>query len=130
MAEVVGQAVAGLVLFVFAGRAWYMYGMSRELHRDKMPNYLLQWEAMRAAKEMGAGEYDLWGAPDRFDESDGMWGVFRFKDGLGARVVRSLGAWDYSSRPVFYQLYSRVLPRVLDVMRRRGNAQTRREVNG
>ncbi len=27
--------------------------------------------------------YDLWGAPDVFDESDSMWGVYRFKEGLG-----------------------------------------------
>ncbi len=130
IADVDGQAVAGLVLFVFAGRAWYMYGMSREIHREMMPNYLLQWEAMRTAKELGASEYDLWGAPDTFDESDSMWGVFRFKEGLGARVVRTPGAWDYPARPGVYQLYSRVLPRILDVMRRRGKAETRREVNG
>ena len=50
IAEVEGQPVAGLMLFFFAGRAWYLHGMSREAHRDKMPNYLLQWEAMRRAR--------------------------------------------------------------------------------
>ena len=128
MAEVDGEPVAGLMLFVFAGRAWYLYGMSRETHRERMPNYLLQWEAMRAAREMGAREYDLWGAPEVFDESDRMWGVFRFKEGLGGTVVRTLGAWDYPSRPFFYAIYTRVLPRLLDLMRRRGKARTRQEV--
>ena len=121
--------IAGLGLFVFAGRAWYMYGMSREAHRDKMPNYLLQWEAMRAARAAGALSYDLWGAPDVFDESDSMWGVFRFKDGLGAKVVRTLGAWDYPARPMLYNLYTQILPRLLDVMRSRGKERTRREVS-
>ena len=128
LAEVDGKLVAGLMLFVFAGKAWYLHGMSRETHREKMPNYLLQWEAMRAAWEMGAREYDLWGAPDVFDESDGMWGVFRFKEGLGGTVVRTLGAWDYSTRPGLYAIYTRVLPRLLELMRRRGRARTRQEV--
>ena len=128
LAEVEGEPVAGLMLFAFAGRAWYLHGMSRETHREKMPNYLLQWEAMRAAREMGAREYDLWGAPDVFDESDGMWGVFRFKEGLGGTVVRTLGAWDYPSRPLLFAIYTRVLPRLLDFMRRRGKARTRQEV--
>jgi len=35
--------------FLFCGRAYYVYGMSREAHREKMPNYLLQWEAMKRA---------------------------------------------------------------------------------
>jgi peptidoglycan pentaglycine glycine transferase (the first glycine) len=128
IAEVEGEGVAGLVLFHFAGRAWYLYGMSRAAHRDKMPNYLLQWEAMRRAKAAGCAWYDLWGAPDLFDESDPMWGVFRFKEGLGAIVVRTPGAWDYTTRPLFYNLYTRVLPRLLDRMRRRGKEQTRQQV--
>jgi peptidoglycan pentaglycine glycine transferase (the first glycine) len=122
------EPVAGIIPFYFAGRAWYLYGMSRQAHREKMPNYLLQWEAMRRAKARGCNEYDLWGAPDVFDESDSMWGVFRFKEGLGAQVVRTAGAWDFPARPLAYLLYTRVLPRVLSVMRRRGRARTSQEV--
>jgi len=58
-----------------------------------------------------------------------MWGVFRFKEGLGGEVVRFIGAWDYPVRPFYYQLYTNVLPRVLNIMRRRGKAQVRREVS-
>ena len=32
-----------------------------------MPNYLLQWEAMRRAKTLGCQIYNLWGAPNEFD---------------------------------------------------------------
>jgi peptidoglycan pentaglycine glycine transferase (the first glycine) len=129
VAEVEGELVAGLVLFFFAGRAWYLYGMSRQLHRDKMPNYLLQWEAMRRAAARGCQQYDLWGAPEVFDESDSMWGVFRFKEGLGGQVIRTAGAWDFPSRPLLYPLYTRLLPRLLDIMRRRGKARTRQAVS-
>lgn len=128
LAEVEGEVVAGLVLFFFAKRAWYLYGMSRNLHRDKMPNYPLQWEAMRRAKARGCQVYDLWGAPDEFNEQDRMWGVFRFKQGLGGEVIRTIGAWDYPARPLMYALYLQILPRLLNWMRRRGQEQTRREV--
>ncbi len=129
VAEVEGQAAAGLVLFHFAGRAWYLYGMSRQLHREMMPNYLLQWQAMQAAAGLGCKNYDLWGAPDNFDISDSMWGVYRFKEGMGGRVVRLIGAWDYPVRPWLYSAYTRLLPRLLDILRRRGQAQTKREVS-
>ncbi len=128
LAEVEGEVVAGLILFFFAGRAWYLYGMSRNLHRDKMPNYPLQWEAMRRAKAHGCQIYDLWGAPDDFNEQDRLWGVFRFKQGLGGEVIRTIGAWDYPARPLMYGLYLEILPRLLNWMRRRGQEQTRREV--
>lgn len=129
IAEVDGEAVAAVFVFWFGARAWYLYGMSRDIHRDKMPNYLLQWEAMRLAKEKGCQAYDLWGAPEVFDESDSMWGVYRFKEGLGGRVLRSLGAWDFPTRPGWYRFYMQALPKILDWMRRRGKQHTRQEVS-
>jgi lipid II:glycine glycyltransferase (peptidoglycan interpeptide bridge formation enzyme) len=129
IAEVDGDPVAALFIFYFAGRAYYLYGMSREAHRDKMPNHLLQWEAMRRAKAVGCWAYDLWGAPDEFIESDSMWGVFRFKEGLGGEVVRTLGAWDYTSNPSMYKLYTEVMPGVLSMMRNQGKRSTKQLID-
>jgi lipid II:glycine glycyltransferase (peptidoglycan interpeptide bridge formation enzyme) len=128
LAEVEGEPVAGAIIFRFGGRAWYMYGMSRDAHREKMPNYLLQWEAMIRAKHAGCVEYDLWGAPDEFVKGDVLWGVYRFKEGLGAEVVRFVGAWDLPLNPILYRIYTQLIPRVLDLMRRRGEEQTRRGI--
>ncbi len=128
IAEVEGEPVAAIFVFYFAGRAYYVYGMSRDVHREKMPTYLLQWEAMRRAKAKGCTVYDLWGAPDIFDESDSMWGVYRFKEGLGGKVVRTLGAWDFAPNPLWYKIYSEIIPRVLDVMRSRGKAKTKQNL--
>jgi len=125
IAEVEGEPAAAIFIFMFARRAYYVYGMSREVHREKMPTYLLQWEAMKRAKAAGCKVYDLWGAPDEFNESDSMWGVYRFKEGLGGEVVRTLGAWDYAPNPLLYKLYTEIMPRVLDVMRSRGKSKTR-----
>ena len=115
-------------MFYFAGQAIYLFGMSRDEHREKMPNYLLQWEAMQRAKALGNKIYNLWGAPDEFDQSDGLWGVFRFKEGLGGFVSRTLGAWDFTPNPLLYKMYTQVLPRLMDIMRARGKAQTRQSL--
>jgi peptidoglycan pentaglycine glycine transferase (the first glycine) len=123
IAEVEGEPVAGLFLFYFAGKAWYLYGMSRELHRDRMPNYLLQWKSMLTAREKGCKLYDLWGAPSEFKDNDPLWGVYRFKAGLGGKVIRTIGAWDYPVRPLLYRLYTQSLPRILQIMRRRGTSR-------
>lgn len=128
VAEVDGEPVAAIFVFTFAGRAYYVYGMSRSIHREKMPTYLLQWAAMKHAKAHGCLTYDLWGAPDVFDESDSMWGVYRFKEGLGGDVVRTLGAYDFASSKFWYSMYSDVMPRVLNFMRSRGKENTRRQI--
>lgn len=128
IAEVDQEPIAAVIVFRFGGIAWYLYGMSRAVYREKMPNYLLQWEAIRKAKAAGCHTYDLWGAPDHFDENDPLWGVYRFKEGLGGKVVRHLGAWDLPVRPAFYHLYSNILPTILDFMRIRGRKTTERSI--
>ena len=128
IAEADGEPLAAVSMFYFAGQAIYLFGMSRQAAREKMPNYLLQWEAMRRAKALGCRIYNLWGAPDEFDESDGLWSVFRFKEGLGGYVSRTIGAWDFTPNPMLYKMYTELLPRVMDIMRVRGNARTRQNI--
>lgn len=129
IAEVDGQAIAAIFIFHFHGIARYIHGMSREQHRELMPNYLLQWEAIKRSRQLGCHTYDMWGAPDVFDESDPLWGVYRFKEGFNGTVLRTLGAWDFTSRPLLYKLYTTILPRILNVMRKRGKDQTERSLN-
>lgn len=128
IAEVDGQTVGAVSMFYFAGQAIYLFGMSRDEHREKMPNYLLQWEALRRAKTLGCQIYNLWGAPNEFDESDELWGVFRFKEGLGGYVLRTIGAWDFTPNPILYKMYTEVLPHVMNIMRARGKARTKQSL--
>jgi len=102
------EMLAALMVFAWGKRAWYMYGASSNAERQRMPNHLLQWEAMRWAKARGCEVYDLWGIPDvaAAEEqgvlSTGMGGLYRFKRGFGGRVARFVGAWDYVyDRPLY-----------------------------
>jgi peptidoglycan pentaglycine glycine transferase (the first glycine) len=114
LAEVQEEATATVMVFALPPRSWYFYGASSDTHREKMPTYLLQWEAIRWAKSLGCTTYDLYGVPDQDEESletqftqrgDGLWGVYRFKRGFGGKLVRSAGAWDRVYAPLRYRLY-------------------------
>ena len=114
------KPLAGLMVFARGKRAWYMYGASNNEERNRMPAYLLQWEAMRWAAGKGCTEYDLWGVPDcseeeleaGFTQSDsGLWGVYRFKRGFGGQVLRSVGGYDRVYRPLLYRAIQMVLRR-------------------
>lgn len=112
--------IAGLVVFALGEMAWYMYGASSDEERQRMPTYLIQWEAMKWARNKGCKYYDLWGIPDVDEEileeeflkkhsHDGLWGVYRFKRGFGGDVMRSVGAWDRVYYPSIYQLYRQMM---------------------
>ncbi|MEO1440584.1 MAG: peptidoglycan bridge formation glycyltransferase FemA/FemB family protein, partial [Chloroflexota bacterium] len=119
IAECDDKAIAHVILFHFGRKCWYFYGASSNAERNRMPNYALQWESMQWAKSQGYAIYDMWGAPNVFDESDSMWGVYEFKRGFRGTVTRHIGAWDYAPFPLLYTGYTQVMPRVINFMRRR-----------
>ena len=115
IAEFEGSPLAAIIVFTNGDRAWYFYGASSNTHRDRMPNYLIQWEAIRWARSQGCSTYDLWGVPDadlstleaNFNQhNSGLWGVYRFKRGFGGELKRSSGPWDRVYNPLLYKLYS------------------------
>jgi len=94
-----------------AKQAIYLYGASSNEQRQLMPNYLLQWEAIRWAKQEGATTYDFWGIPETDDQGEAMAGVYRFKSGWGGRIVRFLGNYEYIYHPLAMHLVRKVLLR-------------------
>ncbi|MCH8338357.1 MAG: peptidoglycan bridge formation glycyltransferase FemA/FemB family protein [Chloroflexi bacterium] len=129
IAEVEGTPVAGQIIYRFGRTGWYLYGMSTNQHREKMPNHLLHWEAIRWAKEQGCEVYDFVGAPDELEERDPMWGVYRFKKGFGGELVRTIGEWDYALRPAAYRAYRLLMPVALSAMRVFGRRRVAREAS-
>jgi peptidoglycan pentaglycine glycine transferase (the first glycine) len=128
IAEVDQEIVAGLFLFHFAGRSYYMYSMSTNQQREKMPNYLLQWEAIKLSKSLGCHIYDMWGAPDIIEQTDRMWGVYRFKEGLGAELIQTIGALDYPTSKIMYKIIQELLPGILSITRGFRRKQIRSEL--
>ncbi len=105
-----GQLLAGIFVSLFARQAIYLYGASSNEQRQLMPNYLLQWEAIRWAKSCGACSYDFWGIPDTEDEDEAMAGVYRFKRGWGGSVVQFPGCYEYIYRPLTMRVAEKFLP--------------------
>jgi peptidoglycan pentaglycine glycine transferase (the first glycine) len=129
LAEHSGRLLAGLLAVALGDTACYLYGASADEGRELMPSYLLQWEAMMWARERGCLVYDLWGVPDEDEPTleaeftqrgDGLWGVYRFKRGVGGRLVRTVGAWDLVYAPVRYWLYNTALRLQTRLESRRG----------
>jgi len=118
VAEYEGKSLAALFVARNGNRGYYLYGASTDDERNRMPAYLLQWEAMKWAKARGCEEYDLWGVPDEEEATleanfetrqDGLWGVYRFKRGFGGQLKRAAQAMDRVYNPLLYWAYLRFI---------------------
>ncbi|MFP4151339.1 MAG: lipid II:glycine glycyltransferase FemX [Alkalispirochaeta sp.] len=106
LAEQEDRVVAGMVLAVSGPYAIYLYGASASVGRSAMPTYLLQWQAMRTARRLGAERYDMFGVPPDRREGHPMHGLLRFKEGFGGHHVARRGCWDYPYDERAYSVFA------------------------
>lgn len=99
LAHADGELLAGIFVSLLAGEAIYLYGASSNARRNLMPNYLLQWEAIRWARQAGARSYDFWGIPATDATDEALAGVYRFKSGWGGQIVSFPGNFAYEYHP-------------------------------
>jgi len=102
-AMVDGRIAAGLIAVRFGAESAYIYGGSSTIHRADGAAFILQYEAMRWARDAGSLRYDLWGIPaepgpaDRGDSDnltgatqsagEDMRGLLNFKTRFGGDIV-------------------------------------------
>lgn len=131
LAELDGEVVAASLVLAWGDNGLYLFAGSTRAGLESRAGHLLQWHAIRWAKERGARTWDLWGIADargriemarrkgvadgspelvrleaeaRRDPKDGL---ERFKKGWGGYVVRSLPAYDRVFIAPVYWLWTR-----------------------
>lgn len=115
--EYEGQAIAATLAMIVGDKAWYLYGASSNQYRNVMPNYLIQWEMIRWARERGCSLYDFRGVSGDLDENNPLYGLYRFKKGFNGEFTAFVGEWDRVFSPFFYWLWTRVLPIYIKITR-------------
>jgi lipid II:glycine glycyltransferase (peptidoglycan interpeptide bridge formation enzyme) len=116
IAEFEGKMLAAILVIGFGDTATYLYGASGNEGRELMPNYLLQWSAIKWAKEQGYKKYDFWGVTQMNSRmsankfaNDGWAGITRFKRGFvnekTGKEINYLGVYDLVLSQFWYNLY-------------------------
>jgi peptidoglycan pentaglycine glycine transferase (the first glycine) len=107
VAEYEGQIVAANLMLFFGKFATYLHGASSSEHRNVMAPYLLQWQAIADAKNMGCTHYDFGGVKTQIAADNSWGGITKFKLGfspLTAPVVFP-GSYDIIINPRKYAVY-------------------------
>ncbi len=96
------KVISGAISILYGNKVWYLYGASSNEFRNVMPNYLMQWEMIKWAIEEKCDIYDFRGVSGDLDESNPMYGLYRFKKGFNGDLVEFVGALDYVFKPFMY----------------------------
>jgi len=106
LAEYKRKIIAANIISFFGQKSLYMHGASTDTHRNLMPTYLLQWEAILEAKRRGCSFYDLGGVVPEEETKHPWAGISRFKRGFGGEEKEFIGAWDFVYLPNQYRVFS------------------------
>lgn len=101
------EVIAGGIFTFVSGTAVYYYGASSNKHRNLMAPYLVQWEAIKTAKDRSCKFYDFLGIAPEGKENGHAWeGVTSFKKKFGGMVKNSPKAREIVYKP-FWDLIMR-----------------------
>jgi len=81
-----GEVISGAVIIFWQNIGFYHHGASiSKYNSNKVPvSYLLQWQAIKEAKNRGCGKYNFWGIAEAEDDKKHPWhGLTLFKKGFG-----------------------------------------------
>jgi peptidoglycan pentaglycine glycine transferase (the first glycine) len=124
LAELEGEAVAGIVTIGFADRVVYKRGAWGGCHGEHRPNERLHWEAMARAKQRGFRFYDFDGIERDAAEAvlnghpvpaEAVESVTRFKLGFGGEVVLLPAARTYLPNRPLRWVHDVVYPRISEL---------------
>lgn len=107
------QVIAGLLATTYNGTTIYYYGASGAAHRNLMAPYLLQWQAIREAKQIHCHTYDFLGiSPPQAESASAIaaachpWaGVTDFKKKFGGQSVSFQPPQEFVFKPLLYHFY-------------------------
>lgn len=127
IAKLDDQIIAGIIVLYGETEAIYYYGASSNEHRNTMAPYLLQWHAIKEAKEAGKKLYDFMGVAEpktqhqksidetlnqgmdaksvEFNKADPLYGVSEFKQKFGGQLHKFNEPLDLVLKPLPYKMF-------------------------
>lgn len=93
VAEKDGEVLAGMIVLVSRGTAYYYFAFTNEKGRRMGAQYYLVWEGMMRAKKKGLNFWDFEGIEDSRFPRKAWQGFSLFKKKFGGKEVSFPGSW-------------------------------------
>lgn len=108
IAEAEGKVLSAAIAINYGAKVFYLYGASSNDLRNYMPNYLMQQEMIKWAKETNCNEYDFGGVYELNKNN----GLYKFKEGFCRQegVTEYIGEICKSYNKTKYFIFTKILP--------------------
>jgi len=98
-----GRLDSAAIIIFYGSMAAYRHGASLNLNNKLPSSYLVQWSAIKEAKNRNCRHYNFWGiAPDNASPHHPFFGLTHFKTGFGGQGINLQPSFDLPITKKYY----------------------------
>ncbi len=107
--------LSGSIYINWGEKAWYLYGASHNILRDTMPNFFMQYEMIKDSIDNFNKVYDFRGVSGDLDESNPLYGLYKFKKMFNGDFVEFIGEYTLINNKNIYTLFRKIFPKFKEI---------------
>ena len=117
------------MIIEYGNKAWVLYAGNHNILSETYVNYSTYYEHIKYCKEKGIEIYDQFGTIGDLSENNPRIGLHEFKKKFGGDYVEFMGEWDFITNPLFYFVFTKLVPIYRKIVRNKSKKELANELN-
>lgn len=117
------------MIIEYGNKAWVLYAGNHNILSETYVNYSTYYEHIKYCKNKGIEIYDQFGTIGDLSKNNPRLGLHEFKKKFGGDYVEFIGEWDYIVNPLFYFVFTKLVPIYRKIIRNKSKKNLENELN-
>ncbi|MBR3211322.1 MAG: peptidoglycan bridge formation glycyltransferase FemA/FemB family protein [Bacilli bacterium] len=117
------------MIIEYGNKAWVLYAGNHNILSETYVNYSTYFEHIKYCKNKGIEIYDQFGTIGDLSKNNPRLGLHEFKKKFGGDYVEFIGEWDYITNPLFYFVFTKLVPIYRKIIRNKSKKDLENELN-
>ena len=117
------------MILEYGDKAWVLYAGNHNILTETYVNYNTYYEHLKFCKERGLKIYDQFGTIGDLSKDNPRLGLHEFKKKFGGDYIVFMGEFDYVIKPVYYFLFTKLVPIYRNIVKKKNKKELKNTVN-
>ena len=117
------------MILEYGDKAWVLYAGNHNILTETYVNYNTYYEHLKICKERGLKIYDQFGTIGDLSKDNPRLGLHEFKKKFGGDYIEFMGEFDYVIKPVYYFLFTKLVPIYRNIVKKKNKKELKNTVN-
>ena len=117
------------MILEYGDKACVLYAGNHNILTETYVNYNTYYEHLKFCKERGLKIYDQFGTIGDLSKDNPRLGLHEFKKKFGGDYIEFMGEFDYVIKPVYYFLFTKLVPIYRNIVKKKNKKELKNTVN-